>query len=66
MKIEKLAQYMRARAAFEQVKWGLTKSFLQSHFDAGIRSFFGVELSDRGELLRDLQQPEFFRTYQAS
>lgn len=62
-KLKKLVDYMKARAAFEGVEWSLTAGFLQAHFDHGTRNFFGVEVDERGALLRDRQQPGFFETY---
>lgn len=58
-----LAAYMKARADFEQVEWCLTEEWLQDHFDAGIRVFFGVTVDDDGELLSDTEQPTFFGPY---
>jgi len=63
MEVNALCTYMRARAAFEGVKWKLSREYVQSHFDRGCRNFFGVELDDHGKLLRDEQQPDFFKNY---
>ena len=62
-KLKKLVDYMKQRATFEGVEWSLTEGFLQAHFDQGVRNFFGVDVAARGELLRDTQQPGFFKTY---
>jgi hypothetical protein len=63
MKTKKLIDYMKQRAAHEGVKWELTEAFLQAHFDRGVRNFFGVAVDNRGQLIRDTQQPDFFETY---
>jgi hypothetical protein len=60
MTMKQLYAYMKQRAAFEGVEWKLTVTFLQKQFDLGIRTFFGVDVDDQGNLLRDIQQPEFF------
>jgi predicted transcriptional regulator len=54
---------MKARAAYEGVVWKLTNNFIQRNFDVGIRTFFGVQIDNAGNLLEDTQQPEFFRQY---
>lgn len=54
---------MEARAKFEGVEWAMSELLLQAAFDEGVRSFFGVELSETGELLVDHQQPQFFKSY---
>lgn len=62
-RMKKLVHYMKSRAAFEGVEWSLTGSFLQQSFDQGIRTFFGVDVDEKGDLLADSQQPDFFETY---
>jgi hypothetical protein len=54
---------MKSRAAFEGVEWSLTTAYLQRHFDQGIRTFFGVDIDENGDLLSDSQQPDFFEKY---
>lgn len=54
---------MRIRAAFKGVEWHLTDDYLQRDFDQGIRIFFGVEIDEKGGLLSDYQQPDFFEKY---
>ena len=63
-KTEQLAAYMKMRAAFEQVDWKLSTKFLEAHFRAGTRNFFGVKLDDAGRLISDAQRPEFFAAYE--
>jgi hypothetical protein len=62
----KLAQYMSARANFENVNWGLSDEWLETGFLIGIRCFFGVDLDDNGNLLEDYQQPSFFQSYKSA
>lgn len=61
--MKKLVAYMKSRAAFEGVEWKLTAAFLQQSFDQGIRTFFGVDIDEKGNLLSDVQQPDFFKKY---
>jgi hypothetical protein len=63
MQVRKLSEYMEARAKFEGVEWAMPELLLQTAFNEGVRSFFGVELSETGKLLADHQQPQFFRRY---
>jgi hypothetical protein len=63
MKVDVLCVYMKARAAFEGVACKLNRAYVQARFDEGCRSFFGVTVDDRGKLLRDEQQTDFFKNY---
>jgi hypothetical protein len=65
-KMKVLCAYMKKRAVHEGVEWALTEGFLQHYFDRGTRCFFGVEIDDEGQLLRDEQQTEFFKRYNAN
>ena len=56
-KTEILYHYMKKRSKVEKQEWGLSKDYLEKHFKKGIRSFFGVELSDDGFIMDDYQQP---------
>ena len=65
-KVKSLYDYLMARAAYEKVDWALSKEFFTCGFDFGIRGFFGVQIDDDGTLLNDVQQPEFFATYNST
>lgn len=62
-KMKKLSRYMKSRAAFEGAEWALTDAYLQRHFDHGVRNFFGVTVDEKGDLLSDVQHPDFFKKY---
>jgi hypothetical protein len=61
--INPIFDYMKARAAHENVPWGLDKHFFEGHYRAGIRNFFGAVIDGNGKLLYDHRQPEFFLKY---
>ena len=63
MRTNKLNHYMKLRAAWEKLPWDLDVAFTEGYFRQGVRNFFGVDLDNRGNLLRDLQQPDFFKAY---
>lgn len=65
-KLDKLVMYMSSRAKFENVKWELTEKDLRGYFQKGIRNFFGVIVSDDGDLIEDNEQPSFFMSYKFS
>lgn len=64
--MNKLIQYMRLRAAYENVKWELTENDLLPYFTKGIRNFFGVVVDDFGNIVNDEQQPSFFFSYKSA
>lgn len=61
--LDKLVLYMESRAKFENLKWELTEKDLRGYFEKGIRNFFGVVVSDKGDLIEDNEQPSFFMSY---
>lgn len=64
MKTQNLINYMKKRAEFENNKWELLDSQLEYFFvQKGTRIFFGVVLDDVGNILKDTQQPEFYKNY---
>ncbi len=65
MKTNKIYKYMKSRASFEKMEFKLDKTFFEAGFVLGVRNFFGVELNNKGNLLNDVQQPEFFKKYKA-
>ena len=65
-KTQRLHQYMIERAAFERVPFAFDVADLEQYYDAGIRNFFGVNISQSGALTEDLQQREFFQKYCAT
>lgn len=54
---------MKARAAYEKTRWGLSQQFIELQFNNGIRVFFGVAVNEDGELLWDEEQAEFYYVY---
>jgi hypothetical protein len=63
--LDRLVVYMRSRAEFENLKWELTEKDLRGYFEKGIRNFFGVVVSDNGDLIEDNEQPSFFMSYKS-
>ena len=57
-KTDMLYNYMKKRATVEKQKWELSKDYLEEHFQSGIRSFFGVLLSDDGIIMGDENCPK--------
>ena len=57
-KTEMLYQYMKKRSKVENQKWGLSRDDLEGWFNNGIRTFFGVWLSDDGFIMGDNQSPK--------
>jgi len=56
--------YMNQRAESEGVPHDLGLDFYSVCLEGGMRDFFGVIVSDDGcRLLKDEQNPEFFKTY---
>lgn len=55
--------YMKERAAHENMKFELDKKFFLNHFTIGVRRFFNVYLNDDGQIIRDTENPEFFKYY---
>jgi len=55
--------YMYERAEFEGVSHSLNEAFYQGLMDQGMRNFFGLIISEDGELLRDEQNPTFFAQF---
>ena len=66
LKMNKLSQYMKVRAKFENAKWELTDQQLSFFHKKGIRNFFGVLLDDNGNILEDTKQPSFFKSYKSA
>lgn len=64
MKTRQIYNYIQSRAHWEEVKFALDKTFFESAFDVGCRTFFGVTLDEDGNLLEDVQFPEFFENYE--
>ena len=61
----KLHEYMKQRANYEKVGYGLEYSFYYQCLTAGVREFFGVTVDPTGEhLVSDQQNPKFFNSYQ--
>jgi hypothetical protein len=55
-KTKKLITYMKNRSEMEKVEWGLEDSMIEEMFNSGLRLFFGVELDEEGNLLKDNQE----------
>lgn len=60
---KQLHQYMSFRAKTEKKGYGLSEVFFAAHLVGGIRCFFGIEVSESGELLSDLQNPRAFAAF---
>lgn len=58
-----LHDYMVYRASSEGRAYTLTPEDLQELYDDGARIFFGVEISEDGKLLRDVENPETFHIF---
>jgi hypothetical protein len=56
MKTRKLITYMKNRSEMEGVEWGLQDETIEGLFNSGLRLFFGVELDNEGNLLKDSQE----------
>jgi hypothetical protein len=63
-KASQLHNYMTFRAEREHQRHDLTPHFYRQHLDAGITTFFGVDVGPNG-LERDAQQPLIFRRWRA-
>ena len=64
MKTQKLINYMKKRSEFENVGWEFLDSQVEYFFvQKGTRIFFGVVLDDLGNILKDSQQPDFYKKY---
>ena len=63
--MDKLFLYLRLRAEFEQVDFDLDENYLLELYDLGTRSFFGVRLNEKREMLFDLEEPVpgFFNSF---
>ena len=55
--------YMQFRAEIEGVAFDLEHKWFAANFYAGIRSFFGVQLDDEGNILEDTQKPEILEDW---
>src|SRR5579872_566215 len=62
---EQLDEYMRFRAGREGVEYHFSSIFYLLALDKGVRSFFGVLVSDTA-LVTDHQQPKLFRQWKAA
>ena len=60
---EPIYDYMKARAKAEDQNFNLKDEYFVANLLLGVRNFFGVEIDDEGELLRDEQNPVFFNWY---
>ena len=64
MKTKLVHCYMMKRAKeVEKVKFDLLVQDFEQMFSQGIRDFFGVDINDEGDLLRDNNYPEYFETF---
>jgi hypothetical protein len=61
-----LTEYMKYRAEMEHTSLVLPEDFLQGHFDAGIRRFFGVLIDESGEIIEDVQNPSALESYRSN
>jgi len=60
---EILDEYMSFRAECEDVAYQLTPAFFEEALRFGCRSFFGIVLSEEGEIVGDTQNPMAFREW---
>jgi len=63
---EDLDGYMRARADVEGASYDLSPKFFTAHLQAGVASFFGIDVDlANGVLVRDRQEPRpgFFEAW---
>jgi hypothetical protein len=56
MKTKKLITYMKNRSEMEGLEWGLEDKTIEGLFNSGLRLFFGVELDNKGNLIKDSQE----------
>ena len=56
---EQLVEYMELRSEVEEVEFDkdYISSISEQWFNKGVRSFFGVQLDNDGNILSDTQQP---------
>jgi hypothetical protein len=57
-----LYEYMSFRAGREHQEHELTPAYYQKYLDAGVRTFFGIEVGSEG-LAADRQQPLLFEEW---
>ncbi len=55
--------YMVKRAAFEKLEHSLQKRFYSEALRLGFRIFFKVHVDDKGNVLRDNENPDFYRKW---
>ena len=62
MRLE-IYDYMVRRAAFEKMEHSLPKQFYLDALRQGCRNFFKVQVDDKGDVLRDDENTEFFKKW---
>ncbi|OFV94797.1 MAG: hypothetical protein A3H28_03070 [Acidobacteria bacterium RIFCSPLOWO2_02_FULL_61_28] len=60
---QELHEYMMFRAARERHVYELTPEFFTALLAGGVRTFFGIQVNEAGELAADNQNPRAFAAY---
>jgi len=60
---KRLKAYMDFRASHEKLKHEFDTKFYYDCFKKGMRTFFGIECSSDGAIIRDNQNPEVYKEY---